>query len=94
MLRPEINRRFPWWSYVGAASGGALGFIIANIPGLVRIFFSIYYFILMLGGQLFGGYTGNRLGAIRDAKGKSVVVVFSELGGTQKAEVSNILIVK
>jgi hypothetical protein len=32
--------------------------------------------------------TGNRLGAIRDAKGKAVAAVFAELGGTQKAEVS------
>lgn len=35
MLRPEIQRRIPWWTYVGAASGGALGYIIANIPGMV-----------------------------------------------------------
>ena len=34
-----------------------------------------------------GAYAGNRLGAIRDAKGKSVAAVFSELGGNQKAEV-------
>ena len=34
-----------------------------------------------------GGYAGNRLGAIRDAKGKSVAAVFAELGGAQKAEV-------
>lgn len=35
-----------------------------------------------------GAYAGNRLGAIRDAKGKAVATVFAELGGTQKAEVS------
>jgi hypothetical protein len=35
-----------------------------------------------------GAYGGKRLGAIRDAKGKSVASVFSELGGNQKAEVS------
>jgi hypothetical protein len=34
-----------------------------------------------------GAYAGNRLGAIRDAKGKSVAAVFSELGGAQRAEV-------
>lgn len=34
-----------------------------------------------------GAYAGNRIGAIRDAKGKSVAAVFSQLGGTQKAEV-------
>lgn len=36
---------------------------------------------------MLGAYAGNRLGAVRDAKGKSVAAVFSELGGTQKAEV-------
>ena len=39
-------------------------------------------------GFLIGGYAGNRLGAVRDAKGKSVAAVFSQLGGSQKAEVS------
>lgn len=38
--------------------------------------------------MLVGSYAGNRLGAIRDAKGKSVAQVFSSLGGSQKAEVS------
>ncbi len=38
--------------------------------------------------MMFGAYAGNRLGAIRDAKGKSVATVFSELGGVQRAEVS------
>jgi phosphoserine phosphatase len=47
-----------------------LGFIVANLPGL-----------------MVGAYAGNRIGAIRDAKGKSVAAVFSQLGGTQKAEV-------
>lgn len=31
---------------------------------------------------------GNRLGAVRDAKGKSVAQVFAGLGASQKAEVS------
>ncbi|ROT37212.1 DnaJ-domain-containing protein [Sodiomyces alkalinus F11] len=48
-----------FWSLVGGASGGALGFIVANVPGLVA-----------------GAVAGNRLGAIRDAKGKSVYAVF------------------
>jgi len=77
MLRPEIQRRVPWWTYVGAASGSAIGYIIANIPGM-----------------LFGGYAGNRLGAIRDAKGRSVAVVFSQLGGNQKAEILKALAMK
>jgi hypothetical protein len=38
--------------------------------------------------MMLGAYAGNRLGAIRDAKGKSVAAVFSELGGVQRAEVS------
>jgi hypothetical protein len=39
---------------------------------------------------MLGAYAGNRLGAVRDAKGKSVAAVFSELGGNQKAEVSQL----
>ncbi|CRG87939.1 phosphomannomutase [Talaromyces islandicus] len=42
-----------FWSIVGAVSGGALGFIVANVPG-----------------ALAGAVAGNRLGAVRDAKGK------------------------
>lgn len=38
-------------------------------------------------GFVLGAFAGNRIGAIRDAKGKSVAAVFSELGATQKAEV-------
>lgn len=34
-----------------------------------------------------GAYAGNKLGAIRDAKGKSVAAVFTQLGGDQKAQV-------
>ena len=59
------------WGWVGAACGGGLGFIVANVPGL-----------------MLGAFAGNRLGAVRDAKGKSVSAVFSELGGNQRAEVS------
>jgi hypothetical protein len=33
------------------------------------------------------GFAGNRLGAVRDAKGKSVAAVFSGLASSQKAEV-------
>lgn len=77
LLRPEVQSRVPWWSWVGAVSGAGLGFIIANIPGV-----------------LVGGYAGNRLGAIRDAKGKSVAVVFAQLGGSQKAEILRALAVK
>lgn len=48
-----------FWSVLGGVSGGALGFIVANVPGLVA-----------------GAVAGNRLGAVRDAKGKSVYAVF------------------
>ena len=51
-----------FWSMVGGLSGGALGFIVANVPGLVA-----------------GAVAGNRLGAVRDTKGKSVYAVFQEL---------------
>jgi hypothetical protein len=70
LLRPEVERHLPLWTWLGAACGAGLGYITANVPGLVM-----------------GAYAGNRLGAIRDAKGKSVAAVFAGLGGTQKAEV-------
>jgi len=77
LLRPEVERRAPWWAYVGAACGAGIGFIVANFPGL-----------------MLGAVAGNRLGAVRDAKGKSVAAVFSELGGTQKAEILRALALK
>ncbi|TFK41024.1 DnaJ domain-containing protein [Crucibulum laeve] len=77
LLRPEVQRHAPWWSWFGAACGGGVGFIIANIPGL-----------------MLGAYAGNRLGAIRDAKGRSVAAVFGELGGNQKAEILRALAMK
>jgi hypothetical protein len=71
LLRPEIERHVPWWTWLGSICGAGLGFIIGNVPGLAL-----------------GAVAGNRLGAVRDAKGKPVAAVFSELGGQQKAEVS------
>lgn len=44
-----------FWSVIGGLSGGAMGFIVANFPGMVA-----------------GAVAGNRLGAVRDARGKSV----------------------
>ena len=41
-----------------------------------------------------GAYAGNRLGAIRDAKGKSVAAVFAQLGGNQKAEVRTVALIR
>ncbi|KAF9044839.1 hypothetical protein BDZ89DRAFT_1089775 [Hymenopellis radicata] len=77
LLRPEVERTVPWWTYVGAVSGGGLGFIVANIPGL-----------------MLGALAGNRLGAVRDAKGKSVAAVFNDLAGDQKAEILRALAMK
>ena len=37
MLRPEIDRHAPWWTYVGSVSGGAIGYIVGNFPGMVRM---------------------------------------------------------
>lgn len=48
-----------FWSVLGGLSGGAMGFIIANFPGMLA-----------------GAVAGNRLGAVRDARGKSVYSVF------------------
>lgn len=47
----------------------------------------IGFIIANLPGSVAGGIAGNRLGAIRDAKGKSVAVVFTSLGGDQRAQV-------
>ncbi len=44
-----------FWSVIGGLSGGAMGFIVANFPGMLA-----------------GAVAGNRLGAVRDARGKSV----------------------
>ncbi|WVQ82480.1 hypothetical protein IAT38_004609 [Cryptococcus sp. DSM 104549] len=77
MLAPEVERVKPWWSWVGGASGMAMGYIVANIPGAIA-----------------GGFAGNRLGAIRDAKGRAVGEVFKDLGGAQKAEILRALAFK
>lgn len=60
MAEPGTNRptsRF--WGLLGGLSGAALGFIVANVPGMLA-----------------GALAGNRLGAVRDARGKSVYAVF------------------
>ncbi|KAK4055275.1 hypothetical protein OIV83_000557 [Microbotryomycetes sp. JL201] len=33
LLRPEVQRHAPLWTWLGAASGAAIGFIAGNIPG-------------------------------------------------------------
>jgi curved DNA-binding protein CbpA len=73
--RTVPTKRF--WSIVGAVSGGAMGFIIANLPG-----------------ALAGAVAGNRLGAVRDAKGKSVYDVFVELPQGDRARLLSELAAK
>lgn len=53
----------------------------------LTLFTGIGFIVANVPGLVLGAFAGNRLGAIRDAKGKSVAAVFSELGATQKAEV-------
>lgn len=65
MLREEgmaENQGAPtgkFWSMVGGVSGAAMGFIVANVPGMLA-----------------GAVAGNKLGSVRDVKGKSVYSVF------------------
>ncbi|KAK1769848.1 DnaJ chaperone [Phialemonium atrogriseum] len=66
-----------FWGVIGGMSGGALGFIVANVPGLLA-----------------GAVAGNRLGAIRDAKGKSVYSVFQELPQDDRARLLSQLAAK
>jgi hypothetical protein len=68
LLRPDVERHVPLWTWSGAACGPGLGFITANMPGLVV--------------GAYGRSAGNRLGAIRDAKDKSVAGVFPEFNLT------------
>lgn len=66
-----------FWSMIGGLSGGALGFIVANVPG-----------------ALAGAVAGNRLGAVRDAKGKSVYEVFLQLPQSDRARLLSELAAK
>lgn len=67
MADDDKNPTKTFWSIVGAASGGAMGFIVANFPGAVA-----------------GAVAGNRLGAVRDKRGKSVYSVYQELEQPEK----------
>jgi hypothetical protein len=77
MAEPGTNRPTgKFWGMLGGASGAAIGFIVANVPGLLA-----------------GAVAGNRLGAVRDAKGKSVYAVFQvscdvTIGGDGSASAS------
>ncbi|KAH0541930.1 hypothetical protein FGG08_003650 [Glutinoglossum americanum] len=66
-----------FWSVTGGLSGGVLGFIVANFPGMLA-----------------GAVAGNRLGAVRDVKGKSVYAVFQELPQEDKARLLSQLAAK
>ena len=66
-----------FWGMIGGLSGAAMGFIIANFPGMVA-----------------GAVAGNRLGSVRDAKGKSVYSVFQELPQQDKARLLSQLAAK
>jgi diphthamide biosynthesis protein 4 len=66
-----------FWSVVGGLSGGAMGFIVANFPGMLA-----------------GAVAGNRLGAIRDSRGKSVYSVFQELPQDAKMQLLSQLAAK
>jgi len=66
-----------FWSVIGGLSGGAMGFIVANFPGMLA-----------------GAVAGNRLGNIRDARGKSVYSVFQELPQGDKARLLSQLAAK
>ncbi|KAL8283656.1 hypothetical protein RQP46_005451 [Phenoliferia psychrophenolica] len=33
LLRPEVNRVVPFWTWSGAAAGAVMGFIAGNVPG-------------------------------------------------------------
>ncbi|KAF8832466.1 hypothetical protein HHX47_DHR1001396 [Lentinula edodes] len=86
LLRPEVERRFPLWGYVGAACGGGAGSIsfYTILPPTHITILGIGFIIANVPGAMLGAFAGNRLGSIRDAKGKSVASVFNELGGSQK----------
>lgn len=66
-----------FWSVVGGLSGGAMGFIMANFPGMIA-----------------GAVAGNRLGAVRDAKGKSVYEVFQQMDQSTKMQLLSKLAAK
>jgi curved DNA-binding protein CbpA len=41
LLRPEVEKRVPWWTYLGMVSGAGLGMIIANLPGKLTFLFGV-----------------------------------------------------
>ncbi|KAI9638201.1 DnaJ domain-containing protein [Dioszegia hungarica] len=55
---------------------------------------TIGYIVANVPGAVAGGFAGNRLGAVRDAKGKSVAQVFTGLQSSQRAEILRALAFK
>lgn len=66
-----------FWGVIGGLSGGAMGFIVANFPGMLA-----------------GAVAGNRLGAVRDARGKSVYQVFQDLPASDRTRLLSQLAAK
>ena len=61
---------------------------------MIRRSFSPVQIAGNIAGATIGGFAGSRLGSIRDAKGKAVYTVFTELGADQKAAILKALAVK
>jgi len=98
MLRPEVNRALPLWTWSGAAAGATLGFVRPSLSLYERpssscakltplLTLSRSQIAGNLAGAAVGGFAGSKLGAIRDAKGKAVYAVFKDLDGAQKAQI-------
>lgn len=98
LLEPEVGRERHgrMWSLVGGAGGAACGFIVGNLPGAAAGGAKPGHVCRDLLGNVVdshsffwttSAFAGNRLGAIRDAKGKAVGEVFMTLGADRKAEV-------
>lgn len=90
LLRPEVHRILPIWTWGGAASGAVLGFVrrCFEVPTSCRLADSLTFdhqITANLPGAAVGAFAGSRLGAIRDAKGKAVYTVFKDLPVSQRA---------
>ncbi|EJT49330.1 hypothetical protein A1Q1_01532 [Trichosporon asahii var. asahii CBS 2479] len=92
LLEPEVANVHHRWRWVGGAAGAALGYIIGNIPGAVAGVH--FYGVREELEELTPGFAGNKLGAIRDNKGKPVAQVFATLPVSQKAEILRALAFK
>ncbi|KAI1906451.1 hypothetical protein LOZ12_006306 [Ophidiomyces ophidiicola] len=82
MLREE---RMAAGDETGAGGGGGGGYFWSVVGGLSGA--AIGFIVANFPGAVAGGVAGNRLGAVRDKKGKSVYEVFQELPQEDKARV-------